>query len=232
MSRRKQKENGFSLLEVMVSMVIVSFITIGMYGVYTIQQRSYTVQEQVSEMQQKGRAALDFMVRDLRMAGFDSLDGTCSSGLITAADEADITFPTCDDNDTKATKVRYYLDDAYKSNGMNNGVSDDLFRVEDKGAGFGNPQLIAEGVDALEFRYLDEDGNELIPFNAQQVRSIQISLLIRATHPDRKYTDTIHHVPASGNPAWDIQNSATNPPNDNFHRWLLVTTVKLRNMGF
>ncbi|MCW5213699.1 prepilin-type N-terminal cleavage/methylation domain-containing protein, partial [Desulfobulbus sp. TB] len=55
MERREKKESGVTLVEIMVSMVIASFVFAGIYGVYTIQQRSYTVQEQVSEMQQKGR---------------------------------------------------------------------------------------------------------------------------------------------------------------------------------
>ena len=53
MERTLRNEGGFTLIEMMVAMVIASFVFAGIYGVYTIQQRSYTVQEQVSEMQQR-----------------------------------------------------------------------------------------------------------------------------------------------------------------------------------
>ena len=73
--------SGMTLVELMVSMAISSLVIAGIYGVYTIQQRSYTVQEQVSEMQQKGRAALSFMTKEIRMAGNDDDTTGCTSGL-------------------------------------------------------------------------------------------------------------------------------------------------------
>jgi len=221
-----KKSSGFTLVELMVSMVLSSMVIGAIYGVYTIQQRSYTVQEQVSEMQQKGRAALDFMARDIRMAGYNTPDGSCSSGNISIAQSEVLKFETCDTG-TK-TEVRYFLDDAYKSSGMNNGITDDLFREENSGT----DQLIAEGLDALEFQYFDKEGNPLpFPVNTKEIRSIQISVLIRSSYPDQKYRDTIEHKPASGND-WKIQGLASNnPPNDRFHRRLLITTVKLRNIG-
>ncbi|MCW5213638.1 PilW family protein, partial [Desulfobulbus sp. TB] len=170
--------------------------------------------------------ALDFIVRDLRMAGFDI--EKCTSGLLTKAETEELEFETCDASDTKV-KVRYFFDDAYTSNGMNNGILDDLFREVDGGT----DQLIIEGLDALEFRYLDNEGEPLSsPVNTQAIRAIQISALIRANFPDPRYTDTTYYQPASGNANWKIKSSPTaNPPNDNFHRRLLVTTVKLRNLG-
>ena len=231
MGKIMKKNSGFSLVELMVSMAISSMVIGAIYGVYTIQNRSYTVQEQVSEMQQKGRAALDFMVRDIRMASYDTPDGSCSSGNVSIAKPEELKFESCDETGNKVT-LRYGLYDAYESSGMNNGIKDDLFREKDNGT----KQLIAEGVTALEFFYFLENPTDLpdttiASADLEDIRSVQISMLIRATYPDVKYTDTILHTPASGISTWDIKGAGSNPPGDHFHRRLLITTIKLRNMG-
>ncbi|MCI5218380.1 MAG: hypothetical protein D3914_04105 [Candidatus Electrothrix sp. LOE2] len=204
----------------MISMAISSMVIGAIYGVYTIQQRSYTVQEQVSEMQQKGRAALDVMVRDMRMVTFT--EGCVGIAKIIKAAPEEFQFQYCDeDTTTGAMQIYNFSYDLYDANGDG---SIDLGRT--KG---GLKRALAEGVDALEFQYFDKEGN--LTSDTKEIRSIQISLLIRASYPDPKYTDTIHHTPASRKLDWDIKSSTSNPPNDRFHRRLLITTVKLRNMG-
>jgi hypothetical protein len=85
------------------------------------------------------------------------------------------------------------------------------------------PLTIARGVDAVEFRYFDEDG--VVTANTSAISTVQISMLVRATYPDRKYTNTTLYEPASvRDPAggvllapWDnLNGSGGNPANDNF----------------
>ncbi|CAK8712438.1 Type IV pilus assembly protein PilW [Candidatus Electrothrix laxa] len=233
--RRKRWESGFTFIEVMVSMVIASFVFSGIYGVYTIQQRSYAVQEQVSEMQQKGRAALDFMVRDVRMAGYNDPDGNCTSQSINSwvALPTKFAFDKCEDGNTTPVTVEYGLYDVYDGTEMSNDIEDDLYRIENGGT----PQLIVEGLDAVEFSYILEDEvnsvTTVATADVARIRSIQISLLVRSTYPDQKYTETVQYTPASGATDWEIL-SKTGPLSlswYNYHRRLLITTVKLRNMG-
>ncbi len=222
-----KEKKGFTLVEIMVSMVIGGLVMAGIYGVYSIQQRTYTVQEQMSEMQQKGRAALAFLVQDIRMAGWDSPDGTCPSGDVSLADPQSFAFETCDTTSNTTVTITYGLYDAYISSGNNNGIVDDLFRQEDTG----QVQLIAEGVDAIEFLYRveipknpSEFSTKVAATSLQYIRSVQISMLMRATYPDPRYTDTTPYTLASG-ATW------TPPNNDHYHRRFLITRVKLRNMG-
>ncbi|MCI5137260.1 MAG: prepilin-type N-terminal cleavage/methylation domain-containing protein [Candidatus Electrothrix sp. AR1] len=254
MQKREQKEIGFTFIEVMVSMVISSFIFAGIYGVYSIQQRSYTVQEQVSEMQQKGRAALDFMVRDLRMAAYNDPDGACTSGDMTvwSAGPTAFTFDTCDQSNTQQT-ITYNL-----AVNATNPLVYDLRRT----VGTGTAQKIAEDIEAVEFFYTIENNTDPVTFTSMstvpaasmdQIRSIQISLLIRSTYPDRKHSDGVLYIPASvmngtSTSVWDINEAGAgtgtgNPPTTDpdgcdtetdrchYHRRLLITTVKMRNMG-
>jgi len=71
---------GFTLIELLVAMVL-SFILIGaIYGTFTSQQKSYTVQDQVAETQQNARMAMNILLRDIRMAGYGMPDGGITIG--------------------------------------------------------------------------------------------------------------------------------------------------------
>jgi type IV pilus assembly protein PilW len=237
------KNRGFTLVEIMVSMVIVSLVVAGIYAVYTIQQRTYTVQEQVTEMQQKIRSALDFMARDMRMTNY-TYDNNCqASGIISATStffSADYCHWNEDGNSWELRQITYRLD----PNTDNMVGSNNLMRNLTVNRNLpGHTARLAEGVDAIEFCYLnanpdrDPSENPLCMDNPDNdrnaIRSVRISMLVRSTFPDPRHTDTIVYRPASvppdDTPGVDWLNP--NPPNDNFHRRLLITTVKLRNMG-
>lgn len=63
------KNKGFTLIEILVSLAILGIVLAGIYSVYNMQHKSYIVQEQVTEMQQSERVALQMITRDIRMAG-------------------------------------------------------------------------------------------------------------------------------------------------------------------
>jgi Tfp pilus assembly protein PilW len=74
---------GFTIIELMVSLVL-SFILIGaVYGTFTSQQKAYTVQDQVAEAQQNARMAMNMLVRDIRMAGYGMPDTGITIGKVT-----------------------------------------------------------------------------------------------------------------------------------------------------
>jgi len=64
-------ERGVTLVELLVALVIAAITLAGVYRVFISQTRSYAVQDQVVEVQQSVRSAMDIILRDLRMAGFD-----------------------------------------------------------------------------------------------------------------------------------------------------------------
>jgi type IV pilus assembly protein PilW len=223
--KKKPKKNGFTLIEIMVSMAISSLVVTGIYGVYTIQQRSYTVQEQVTEMQQKLRSVLDFMNRDIRMAGYDpgSVCGVNKdNGGITSRALTQFSFEYCDKDSTDKWALHRVT---YSMNG------NDLVRNLTLN-GIGQTRTIAEGVDGIEFLYLQ--GNGTPPPEAvslEDTRIVRLSILLRASYPDPRHTDTTQYIPSSGTAWASLNNGSSNPPNDHFHRRLLVTSIELRNVG-
>jgi type IV pilus assembly protein PilW len=66
----RKKEAGFSLTEMMVVLAILGVVMAAMYSMFNHQQKSYSVQDHVSTMQQNVRVGLDYLVKDIRMAGY------------------------------------------------------------------------------------------------------------------------------------------------------------------
>jgi prepilin-type N-terminal cleavage/methylation domain-containing protein len=65
-------EKGITLIELLVALLIFGAMIGAIYRVFSTQARAYTVQDQVVEVQQDIRGAMELMVRDLRMAGFQT----------------------------------------------------------------------------------------------------------------------------------------------------------------
>lgn len=69
---------GFTLIEVLIAMVVSMIIMGGAYSVFMSQQKNTVTQTDISDIQQNLRAAMDFMARDIRMAGYA---GTANGSL-------------------------------------------------------------------------------------------------------------------------------------------------------
>lgn len=72
-SKSSLNKNGVTLVELMVALVICGIVIGAIYRLFVAQTRAYTVQDQVSEVQQGVRGAMEILVRDLRMAGCETL---------------------------------------------------------------------------------------------------------------------------------------------------------------
>ncbi|MBW1704377.1 MAG: PilW family protein [Deltaproteobacteria bacterium] len=79
--KNNRTENGFTLIELMVAMVIALIVMGSIFMTFKSQQDSYVIQDQVTRMQQNLRGSMYVMTRDIQMAGyytnFDS--GSCST---------------------------------------------------------------------------------------------------------------------------------------------------------
>jgi prepilin-type N-terminal cleavage/methylation domain-containing protein len=79
--KRGRNVKGFSLVEVLVVMVVMGLVVGAIYATYLSTQRHAYTQEEVIEVQQNLRAALDYMVKDIRMAQF--MTPTDETALVT-----------------------------------------------------------------------------------------------------------------------------------------------------
>lgn len=67
---KKRGCRGFTLVEVLVVMVIMGVVTTAIFTLYTSTDKTANTSEEIVEVQQNLRIALDQIARDLRMAGF------------------------------------------------------------------------------------------------------------------------------------------------------------------
>jgi prepilin-type N-terminal cleavage/methylation domain-containing protein len=121
----RNRERGFTLLEVLIAMGIATLLLGSMYSVFTSSQRTFRVQEQIAEAQQNARAAIQLMSRDIIMAGYSS-----ASGIIDA-NKTSLTIQS------RGTNISYSL---YSSNRIGRTTG-------------GTRQEVVERVRRLSFQY-------------------------------------------------------------------------------
>jgi prepilin-type N-terminal cleavage/methylation domain-containing protein len=70
-----KNSKGVTLIELLIALFLSAILTGGIYRTFIHQQKSYTLQEQVADMQQNVRVAINRMMREIRMAGFGNVQG-------------------------------------------------------------------------------------------------------------------------------------------------------------
>jgi len=198
----KNSQCGLTLIEIMIAMLIGLFLIGGVLQIFISTKQTYRMQENLSRMQENGRFAMEFLGRDIRMAGYwvcmtpaggditgtndnatsgDSIDDGTDT-ITFRADFAQLSSGAC--GDSVNTVAAYYTDPrsiiAYTIDGSvlrkrtNNQINDLIEGVE-------NMQL-SYGIDT------DSDGTPNYYVSApaltdpawNQVVSIRVSLLIRS----------------------------------------------------
>ncbi|MBU0945613.1 MAG: PilW family protein [Proteobacteria bacterium] len=245
-----KEEKGFTLVELMLSLVLTSLITIILFTVFRGQQRGIQAQVEVSQMQQTIRAAMEVLTRDLHNLGVDNT----SSGLygftltnpptstqlpFTADLNEDAGAPATTDADGPLGPLRnetfsysrFDCDNAIDFNGDGAVTTDNDCINRRVGSA-----RIADNIEGLEFRYLLTDGvtpivNPTTTAQFAQIAFVEVSLLVRANKPDPNFVNNALYTAASGTD-FDLNGSVAgtgNPANDHFRRRLHISRVRLRN---
>ena len=63
-------QRGLTLIEIMVALLIGSFLLAGVIQIFIVNKQTYRAQENLSRLQEDGRFALDLLNRYLRLAGY------------------------------------------------------------------------------------------------------------------------------------------------------------------
>jgi len=193
---------GFTLIEILVAIAMISIFMAAAMAVLIPLSRSYTQTDVASSAQQVVRMAVDVIANDIRLAGLDplrQLQGTDASGLpLSGFQEASATSVrfTCDrvkDGEEEANgtienenfeNINYYYEAATQSLNLR------LY----SGSPVQTTQQLVNNVTNLRFRYYDEDGNETS--DLFEIRSVQISMTVRedagtAGQVERSYTTKV-----------------------------------------
>ena len=81
---KKSYQAGFSLIELMITMLIGLFMIGGIISVFISSSQNYRVQRALSEVQDKGRFAIQKLREDIQNAGFDLASDQIAVEFITA----------------------------------------------------------------------------------------------------------------------------------------------------
>lgn len=213
-------QSGFTLVELLVTVVVSGVVMAGIYTTFAAQQNSYIVQSEVAALQQNLRAAMYNLKREIRMAGYNPA-GTADAGILSAGsatiqvsmdltDDSGTGDPDGDVGDLDET-VTYSLSDT-DGDGLN-----DLVRQTG-----GTPVMAAEHIDALDFVYLD--GNGAMTGVPDNIRSVQITVVARTGKPIRGYSNSATYRNQRGDTVYQA-------PGDSYRRNALTAQVKCRNLG-
>lgn len=177
--------DAFTLVEILVAMAMVGMIIGGIYTVFISTNRSYHTQDRVADAQQRVRVGVDFMVRDIRLAGMDPVgpatDAVDTNGAgIKEATASKIRFTADMDMDgtiDEADRERI----TYEVDLVNNRLSQCLY----EGTGSESWQALINDVSALSFSYRDVNDNPItVPvsaLNLANIRTVVITMTAQGT---------------------------------------------------
>jgi len=167
-------ENGFTLAELLVAMVVGLLVMTAAYATYMTQTRAYKTNEAVTALQQNLRSAMYHLERELRMAGYNpTVSQTVNFGFTNIGANT-VTFTT-DSNGNGALDTTETI--IYARNGTNNTLT------RDAGAG---AQPLAYDITNIAFVYRQADGVTEAG-SGTQVRAVDITL----TASDGDHTRTM-----------------------------------------
>jgi prepilin-type N-terminal cleavage/methylation domain-containing protein len=185
---RAVRSSGFTLVEVMMCIAIISIVFGTIYRSFDIFNRSYTTENVKAGVQQKTRIGIDLMARDIRLAGLDPL-GSANAGFISSGtNTASIQFSADHNYDGD-------LDDPFENitYALNGNV---LEQTSDLGSGSVADTLLNNVTD-LTFIYLDATDTPMAaPIQVDEIRTVLISLTLqrpagRGDPVSRTYTTRI-----------------------------------------
>ena len=234
MDNTKNRSQGFTLVELMVALVIAGIALSAIYALFISQSKTYTIQQQIVELQQGLRVSMLLMEREIRQTGYNP------GGLTEAAAGSDGIDNNCDGTTDEADNIGTLLVDESEAIGFQvalvNRVS---FSMDKNGDGTtcgekesityalngttlernGTPRFA--NIEVLNFVYLDESA--AVATSIGTIRSVQIAVIGRTNDEDPSYNNMKSYVNLQGVEILAAQN-------DGFRRRLLTSQVDCRNL--
>ena len=143
----RSDSSGFTLIEVLMCIAILSIAFGTVYQTFDTFNRAYTTENVVAGVQQKTRNGVEFMVHDIRLAGLDPL-GTAAAGFLAAG----------------PTSLRFTADTNFDGD-VNDPLEDITYALNGgmlRQTNHLGPEILLDNVTSLAFSFLDVDDNELI----------------------------------------------------------------------
>lgn len=208
---------GFTLVELLIAMALALVILASLASTFVFQRKTYDVQQEISEMIQTARAAMDTMSREVRMAGFNPT-GAMQTTDPTAANFVGIPYDS--------TQLQIIAD--LNEDGETDGSSSDDDSNEEivykfynttqypeqikRKTGNGYFQPFAENIKSFSFEYFKEDedgdGNPDPAATTEEIRMVRITIEAKTEKEDPDYS---HPDNSDGYRTFEVESYITAP---------------------
>src|ERR1051325_1960546 len=142
------------------------------------QTRYYNAQEQLNEMQQNARAAIDLITREIKLAGYDPSGAAIASGIPHSPSQLELLADLNGDGSVSALDedVIYTYD------------APNLRILRSTG---GTTTTLAENIVEFTFDYLDANGNSTI--SSANIRQVRVTITAQTSKPDPNFAANNGH---------------------------------------
>ena len=182
---------GFTLIELMIAMAVGLVLLAAVYSVFLVQNKELRNQEQITEMQQNARMAMEMMSRDLMMAGYGPSTLTRCTGTTPTTKPASSPYSCLGIGVANINFVSLSAD--LNGNGVLTDAGENLtYDRYESPTGSGNYALgrtsngtknpVVDNVSALTFTYYKADGT--VTDDLSLIRNIKISITTRTANVD------------------------------------------------
>ena len=119
-----KKQSGLSLVELLIAMALGLLLTVGALQMMLSSQNLYRTTDSLSRIQESGRFALDFLAKDIRMGGYNTLEPAIFDGACN-------TFSSCtaDGGGTASDRIGIRLSSTQDVDCLGNAVTDEVVNV-------------------------------------------------------------------------------------------------------
>ena len=173
---------GFTLIEMMVSMTIGMLVIAAVTGTFNAQTRQNKAEEEISQMHQNVRGAVDLITRELMQAGYKP------SGV-------NVTGVTYNSNNANASQllIQADIDDSGAIDPTNNATIEYIIYAWDLatmritrqlGAG-GTPEIVADNITACDFIF--RDASDGLTTTSSSIRKVNINITGRTARIDPSF---------------------------------------------
>ncbi len=167
LSELRSKSGGFTLVELLVGILLSGIVLAGLYSIFISQQRAFSAQERVAEMNQNIRAAMDLMTREIRLAGYKTSTATFTGIATAQASTIQVLADLNQDGDTADSNE----DITYSYNAGTLQIWRNYYTLP-----------IAENITSLSFTYRDANNN--VTATLANIRKVTLSITARTAYPD------------------------------------------------
>lgn len=173
-SRISMDQRGVTLVELMVAMALATLVTTFAFRHFAVQNQQYETQINTTQVRQGVRAAMDLLVREIRMAGYDPTNSGIS-GIVYHATILKIRSDL--DGDGTVTGQDESVDYTY------DGSQGAILRTAN-----GSTFALVEDVQGFTYGYRDGTGAS-VTSGAQEgsIREVDVAITGRTRVPDRTH---------------------------------------------